>query len=138
MKRLKTRWAPRLFLIAMAAGSCSSPGSPSGPAPDALVPPGSGNGVVNFRNGSTQLTFQSVCLAASGTYDPANNGSRVAIPSGSDICVRASMPPGTSFRMGGSSDARFNPGPASLNVNDALFAVNIQSGTTNLVYPTFQ
>jgi hypothetical protein len=119
-----------LLLVGLSFG-CASPNAPSGTSPA-----GSGNGVVNFRNAS-QFTFQSVCLTAAGTYDPSKNGNRTSIPSGMPICVSASMPPGTNIRIGADSEARFNPGPASLTLDSGvIFAVTIQSGTTNVVYPT--
>lgn len=141
MKEFRALFVILAFLVA--APSCSS-ASPTAPT-QTLPPAGSGEGVVNLRNGSSNgLSFQEVCLSAAGTYVPTTNGSRVTIPSGAPwiggsfapICVRGPIPTGSNVRIGADSDARFSQGRASLNINGAIFAVTIGSGTTDLVYPT--
>ena len=127
------------FAVCVLVTGCSSSSSPAAPAQvSSLPPPGSGNGVVNFRNASNGLTFHQVCLAAAGTYDPSHNGNRVPIPSGSPVCTSGQIAVGTNFQIGGDSDARFTPGPTSLIVDGAIFAVTVSTGTTNFVYPTLQ
>jgi hypothetical protein len=144
----------RVLAIMLAIGAtsvgCSSSSNSSSvaaPTPTSSLPaPGTGDGVVNLRNNSNGLTFQEACLSAAGTYIPITNGNRVAIPNGSPwlgaafapICVRGSITPGSNFRIGADSDAHFTQGRASLEIDGAIFAVTIGSGTTNMVYPTLQ
>jgi len=46
------------------------------------------------------------------------------------------MPPGANVRIGAGSDARFDPRRASLLLADGvIFAITVQSGTTDNVYP---
>lgn len=133
--------SPTTSAATTAPSSSATSSSPAAPttSTSALPAPGSGNGVVNFQNSSNGLTFSQVCLSASGTYDPSHNGNRVPIPSGSPICNSGQIAVGTNFRIGGDTNALFNPGPTSLIINGgAIFAVTINSGTTNLVYPTLQ